>query len=305
MLPVVGGQVIILFLLMAVGFLLSKLKKLTPVGVGQLSTLLINVSMPCAVIDSLQLGTGAAPMHRLGIAAILIFLFYPLKILIAHLISKNAPEDTRAPLRFGMVFGNVGFMGIPLIRSVFGDNAVIYAAIAMAVFSVYQWTYGVVIMGGRSQVSVKNAFLTPGMIGTAIGLVLFIADVTLPYVPREAVSFLGDLNTPVAMIVIGAQMANTDMSKTFTTARIWISSAVKTLLVPCLALLLLLPFRLDSVSYAALVTLAATPTAAGTSIFAQRFNRDTGTSAQLVSLSTIVSIITLPLFAILALFIKA
>ena len=104
------------------------------------------------------------------------------------------------------------------------------------------------------------------------------------------------------MVVIGAQMAQTNLGAIFRSARLYLAGAVRLIVFPALVLLLLLPMKLDPMMYAAYVILAATPTAGATSIFAQRFQRDTAAAAQLVTLTTLLCILTLPCFAALAQF---
>ena len=102
------------------------------------------------------------------------------------------------------------------------------------------------------------------------------------------------------MVVIGAQMAAADLPATFRGRRLYVSAVLKLVVSPVLAGVLLLPFHLDPMSYTALVVLAGVPTAGVTSMFAQQFGRDTDNAAQSITLSTLLSIITLPVVAVLA-----
>lgn len=176
----------------------------------------------------------------------------------------------------------------------------VYCVASMAVFSVATWTHGAAMMGGRENLSVKKAILNPGVIGCAAGFALFFLNVTLPSPLGNAVSFLGDLNTPLAMVVIGGQMASANLGDTFRKGVLYLNSALKLIVMPVLTALVLLPFHLNSLMYCTLVVLSGCPTAGLTGIFAQQFRRDTGTAAQLVTLSTLLSIATLPVIALLA-----
>lgn len=111
---------------------------------------------------------------------------------------------------------------------------------------------------------------------------------------------MADLNSPLAMIVIGGQIAGADLAATFTQRRLYAASAIKLVAIPAALMLVLLPLRLDPMLYCATVILTATPAAGATGIFAQRFGQDTTTAAQYITLSTLLSIITLPIFAVLA-----
>ena len=115
-----------------------------------------------------------------------------------------------------------------------------------------------------------------------------------------SLSFLSDLNTPLAMVVIGTQLAEADLPSTFRHPRNYLVSFLRLALFPTLTALLLLPLRSSSGLYCALVLLSATPGAGTTSLFAQQFGRDTAPAAESITLSTLLSILTLPLFAVLA-----
>lgn len=191
-------------------------------------------------------------------------------------------------------------MGIPLVQSVLGDSAVIFSVTTLAVFNIYTWTHGIILMGGREHASLRRALVNPGTIGLVIALALFFPGITLPSTVGDAVSFLADLNTPLAMVVIGGQMAGADFGETFRQGRLYLTSALRLLLFPCLTAALLYPLRLDPLLYCATVLLAGCPTAGITGIFAQQFDRDTPCAAQLITLSTLLSILTLPLWALVA-----
>lgn len=293
----VAGQVSTLFLLMAAGFLLVKLGKLNKEGLDQTSTLLLYVVTPCVILDAFRgedLGGGMALAATLGVLAAYYILAVPLSALFFR---AQAPDD-RAVLRFGVTYGNVGFMGLPLLQGVLGEGAMLYGAISVALMNTFYWTHGVVVMGGR--VSLKKVLLNPGVTPLLAALALNLAGLEFPAPVSSAVGFMAALNTPLAMVVIGGQMASADLASTFAQPKLYGAAAVKLLLFPALTALVLLPFRPEPMLYCAAVIVAATPTAGVTSILAQRFGRSPASAAQLVTLSTLLSILTLPLFSVLA-----
>lgn len=297
---VVAGQVITLFLMMGVGFVLAKLGRLTDAGLSQISFLLLYVVTPCIIIKSFQHERNPQLLADMGWGALANVGYYVvLALLVIPLFRRQGP-DTRAPLQFGVVYANTGFMGLPLVQAVLGDEATIFCVICMGIFNLAQWTHGVSIMGGRGAMTVKKAVLNPGVIGVAAGFLLFITGFPMPSVVGGAVGFLAELNTPLAMVVIGGQMASADLKATFTQRRLYTAVGLRLVAAPLLTALVLAPFRLNPLLYCTLVIIAATPMAGNTSILAQKFERDTATAAQLVTLSTLLSVLTLPVFAVLA-----
>lgn len=297
----VAGQVFTLFLLMGVGFFLARRGQLTGPGLSQMSCVLLYVVTPCVIVDALGKAARTPELIRSilwSLAALAVS--YAVYALLAIPLYPKQPPDTRDSLRMGCVYGNTGFMGIPLISGVLGQTAMPYCTVGLGVFNIATWTHGAVLMGGRENASVKKVLLNPGVIGCAAGFLLFFTGLTLPGPIASAVGFLGSLNTPLAMLVIGAQMASADLPRTFRRRELWLASLFKLAVLPALTMALLLPFRLDALAYQTLVILSACPTAGITGIFAQQFGRDSASAAQLVTLSTLLSILTLPVAAVAA-----
>ena len=303
---VVAGQVVTLFLLMGVGFVLARLGMLRPDGISQMSTLALYVVTPCIMIRSFE--TARTPGMLRGLAVF--FTAYAactlLGILMAQPLFRREAPERRGPLRFGTAYGNNGFMGLPLVISVLGQEAAIYGTVSAVAFNLLLWTHGYKTMGGR--LSLRAALLNPATVGTAVGLTLFLTGWwaptpgrwALPGAVNSAVSFLADLNTPLPMVVLGAQMAGSDIRGSLRDRRIYLAGAVRLVAAPLAALLILLPLRLDPMAYCACVILCAVPPAGATGMLAQRLGRDTALSAQLISVLTLCSVVTLPLFAALA-----
>ena len=298
---VVLGQVSTLFLMMAVGFVLGKWKKITAAGTGEMSSLLLYVVAPCIIIDSFQTDYDPALLRTLGLGAVVELVFFFLYAMIVKLFFRKEDEDTRISFRFGAMYGNTGFMGLPLIQAIMGDEALIFAVVSLMVFNVVVWSHGYMMMNGSSHgFSLKKALLTPGLLAVVVGLPLFLTQTTLPGVLHTAVRYIDSMNTPLAMVVIGAQMARADIGALLRDKKLFEASALKLVLIPVFTAIVLLPLRHDPLLYTATVILAAAPTAGITSMFAERFGRAPERTAGLVSLSTLLSIFTLPIIAVAA-----
>lgn len=296
----VSGQVLTLFFMMGVGFILFHRGRLNGEGLSQMTHLLLYVVTPCIMIDSLQTSWDSALLYNLALGTGLLVASYVGSGLLVLLLFRRREAGERSVLRFGAMYGNCGFMGLPLVAEVLGEGALIYAALCVVCFNVSTWTHGVALIGGRQATCVRKALINPGVIPLLIGLPLFLLRLRLPATVGNAVGFLADLNTPLAMVVIGGQMAQADWTATFRQRGLYGAAAVKLIAVPALTALLLAPLNLDPILYSTLVILAATPTAGMTAMLAQRFGRCPGAAAQLVTLSTLLCVVTLPLFAVLA-----
>jgi predicted permease len=220
-------------------------------------------------------------------------------VLIQGCFRRKGPEQ-RGVLRFASIYGNTGFMGIPLIQAVLGDAGMLVAVTSLVVFNISTWTHGAILIGGKERASVKKALLNPGTIGFLIAVVLFAGGITLPGPVADAVGFVGSLNTPLAMIIIGGQMAAVDLKSILKDARLYVSALLKLLVIPMISLLVLLPLGVEPIIVVAVTILAGCPTAGATSIMSEMMGKDSSLAARLVTLSTIFCVITLPLVAAIA-----
>lgn len=302
-LMVVTGQVATLFILIGVGFVMGRIGQITSAGTKEMSNLLMNVVIFCVIIDSFQNAAyDPAFLRMLALALGVILLCYILRAVLVRFLFRKAGDDIQGPLRFGCMYGNTGFMGLPLVAAVLGDEARIFAVVSMLVLNTFIWSHGTIIMGGRDSVSVRKILLSPGVMGAVIGIPLFLTQTTLPGSLGNAVGFLGDLNTGLAMVIIGAQMARTDLLSTFKDSKLYAASAVKLLVLPVMTagIMLALPIRFEPMFFVALVILSGAPCAGLTSMMAEKYGKDAERSAQLVSLSNLLSILTLPVVTVLA-----
>ena len=294
----VVGQVVTLFLMMGVGFVFAKLKWFSKETSNQCTQLILYAVGTCIIITKLQIDCTPETVQTMLKAALGMALTYVIMIPLSQLLFRKEPSDTAVVRRFGITYANNSFMGLPLLAGVLGEDALLFGVISMLVFFTFQWTHGVLIYGGK--LSLKSAVLNPGIIAIIIGLFFFIVGFKIPAPVFNAMEFMGDLNTPLAMVIIGGQMARSNISEVIKKPKLYLTAAIKLIFVPALTIVLLLPLQMEPLSYCACVVLSACPTAGITSMFAQMYRRDEATAAQMVTLSTLLSIITLPIFAVIA-----
>lgn len=294
---VVGGSVLTLFLLMSVGFVFGRMGLLSGETLSQVSRILLYVVTPCILITSFEVERTPDSQGQLLTALAAMAGLYVLYMVLSVLLFPREGAAHKGIMRFGAVYGNAGFMGLPLIQSIMGDEAMMVAVVGLAVFNVASWTQGRVLMGGWPELSLKKVALNPGILGFAVGAVLFFTGWRFPAPLDSAVGYLGSLNTPLAMVVIGGQMAQANLAEVFSTRKLYLVSAVKLVALPLLTALALLPFHVDPVVYVASVILAGCPSAGVTGLFAQSMGKDGTFGAQQVTLSTLLCIATLPVMA--------
>jgi predicted permease len=298
---VVAEQVVILFLLIAVGLTMAKVKWVDDNGIRQMTQLLLMIVTPCVIIDSFQMDFSVDLLTGLVISVISAVVSHFVGILLGRFLFKKHPDSDRKIMRYSIIFSNCGFMCIPLLYAVLGPIGVFYGSAYIAVFNIVQWTYGIILMtGDRQDINLRRALINPGTIGMALGLLFFLAGITLPKVPATVVSSLAALNTPIAMIIIGAQMAKTSLLEIWKNKINYQVAFWRLLVVPLIMMTLLVFLPIDRQLLIACIIPASAPTAAATALFATIYRQNVLLATHTITLTTILSIITMPLLILAA-----
>ena len=298
---VVAQQVGILFALMAIGFACNKTKLVTDVSIKGMVNVLILIVTPCLIVHSFQ-------EHRfephllagLGWAFAFSVLSPALGMLAAHLFIRNADVRQRCVLKCSVVFSNAGFMGIPLEYALLGSDGVFYGVAYVVVFNLLFWSWALVqYCGSLKDVQLRTLFLNPGSIGVALGLPLFLFSWKLPAFVGTPVKMMADLNTPLAMIIIGFNLANAQFGPVIRSPKAYLAGGLRLVIVPSVFLAIVYGIyragiHFDPKMAVAIVTAGSAPVAALTSMFAVRYDRDVSLSVGLVSATTLLSILTMP-----------
>ena len=303
MLEVVSKVAVILILIL-VGCFITKRGMLTERGASEITTVLIKLVTPCVIINSFIGSAGGLDISLLAMAVALPALWSMMGLGMSYLVFKKEPLERQKVLRFSLIFSNVGFMGIPLVQGIVGDRGVIYASFGVVVFNVLCWTYGYSMMSGGASLNIKTVLLNPGVVGIAIGLPIYFLGLELPGIIAEPLGYIADLNTPLAMLVIGSYIAKADLHSFMSDLSVYKVSFLRLVAVPALLLLalMLLPegLRPEKELFMATMVQAATPVAANAVLFAVQYKRDSELASKLVAVSTVLSIITIPIMTILA-----
>ena len=295
-------QILQMFLLAGLGYLLFRGKKITAEGSKALANILIYLSLPAVIINGFLVDrTGE---HLLGIlwsgaaaAALLL-----LSILISRLIFRRD-----AIASFASSFSNPGFFGIPLIIAFLGQESVFYVACFIAFLNVGQWTYGVSILTGqpiRQGFQLKKLIRAPFIIAILIGLFLFLTQLRPPQLLQSCLTPVAGLNTPLSMFTVGVYLAQADIPRMIRRRQLYLVAFSRLLLIPAVSLLLLtlLPASLYSMKMALLLAISC-PVGANVAVYAQLHGKDYAYAVETVVVSTLLSILSIPLVTMLAGFI--
>ena len=290
----VGTQVFVLFILIGLGYFGGKIKLLNKSGVKCMNDVMLYFVTPCVIINVFQREFDKKMLANLLLSMVASMIAHVVAYLLALLFVRNKDESKGAILRFGAVFSNCGFMALPLIEALLGDEGLFYAAGYLAVFNICVWTFGQYIMSkGKGDFSLKKAFLNPGVIAVAIGLVMFFTSCTLPQVIGSPIAFLSELNTPVPMLIIGYTISTIDLKELIKIKELVPSLVIRLVFTPLLVLLALYLIGVRDVLLVASIVSASTPVAAITTMFAIKFDADEKLASKLVAVSTLFSLVTM------------
>ncbi len=299
------GAVGILLLIAVPGYILKKKKMVGEDCMPSLSKILLFVCQPCLSIYTFKSATFSPEMlGNIGIFALLALIVQILMLGIAYLFfQKRIKNPLYRIMTIACSLGNCAFFGIPIIEAIFQENAaglLIYTSVYAIIMNIIGWTLGAAIISQNLKyIRLKKIFLNPAMISLLIAIPFFVFEIPLPKTLDDMISLIGRMATPLSMLIMGMRLATTNFKQMFTTKPIYISLAMKQLLMPILAFLMIAFLPLDGGLQAALYIICCCPVASVVLNFSEILGEGQKEAASAVLLSTILSIVSLPIMTLL------
>jgi malate permease and related proteins len=297
-------QTLILFILMGIGFCAGKTKVLDEQGNKGVSKLLVNFVLPALILESMQ--RPFSPELRdlafkmLGVSFLAYALAFPLAWLLVKAIRARGPE--RGAHAFAAIFSNCAFMGFPVVEAILGKDAIFAASVANIPFQLLAFSIGPYMLaktaGGSAKLRVSS-FLNPASVSSVVGFAFFILGIAFPAPLGRALTILGDMTTPLSMILIGSIVSRMDFRSAVGGPKLYATSLFRLALFPALLYVLLRSLGLGGILVSLPVILSAMPVAANSAILAEAYGGDAKTASALVLVSTILSVATISLLALI------
>lgn len=294
-------QSLLLFMVILVGYTAGKRKIIT--NFGELSRLVVDITLPALILVSMQKEfsheTASRAFTMLGISAavyagaLLLSFFLPL------LYKKITPQE-RGVHRFAMSFSNVGFMGFPIAAAFLGNESLFDVSIYNIPFQILAFSIGVLFIAPHKTTTgllSKKILMNPAIMSALIGFILFMFQIKIPLPLFTLFTMLGETTTPLAMLIIGGILSQSNIWQALHNTHIWLTTLYRLVLFPLMLYGIFIFLKVDS--YAVPVLIAAMPVAANTSMLAEVYGGDSAVASGLVMLSTLLSTVTIPLLAIL------
>lgn len=292
-----ANQVAILYVLVAIGFVCDKTGLYKEKTARQTNDLLFYVITPAVIIQSFMATQGTSEnMKKFAIAFFVGVVLQTVAVVIALPFFNKSKNKDNCIYKYGSIYGNVGYMTLPLAQAVFGDEGVFYCSAVVIAFNMFGFTHGIYVMSDeKSKFDYKKIILNPGTLSVIAGFPIMMFDVTLPELIGKPISYTASLMTPIAMIIFGTYLSNTSFKNFFAEKRIWGVAIIKLLILPLAMLGFMKLLSFEGVIVSAIILSASSPSANNTVMFAAKYDKDVGKASQLVAVVSFISIITMPI----------
>ena len=289
----VFSEMLVILFCMAAGFLAHKLGYLSKQTDQNLCRLLLGIIVPCLILGSVSAGdtlpsTEEIVYYGLGFCA---------ATFVPHLLGGTVKQQ--CVWRYSLIFSNMAFIGYPVSVALFGQEALFYAVILVLPFNLLSYSLGPLMLAGQAKFRWQQ-LLSPCIVASVIALMVALFHINMPALLGECLNFTGSLTTPLSLLLVGSLLADLPFGRAFTSPRLWALAAFRLLILPIMLWLLLKWTGIGTPLVANIaVILMAMPTALNGSMLAMEYGGDTECMAQSIFLTTLMSIITIPVLAAL------
>lgn len=295
--PVIVESVISLFIMILVGVYSSKKKIITPEINKKLVEILIQIALPFMIVSSFihtydtTIKANVTKTFYYSIAA------YIIMITVSYLLLLPIKNDKKTILHFANVFVNTGYVGFPILNSIYGPEGVIYGSIFNMFFVILLWTYGLILFRDNFEKKelkkeFKKVLLNPSIIAVFLGILIMIFNIRLPRPLLSSVESIGSITGPLSMIIVGVILSNIKIKKYLKDWTIYYGMTVKLIIIPIIMYLVFLLTVGSSIVINTIIIMSAMPASTMTSILAESFDKEKEYAAVVVSLTTLTSLVT-------------
>ncbi|HSN58181.1 MAG TPA: AEC family transporter [Clostridiaceae bacterium] len=290
------NQVIILALIMLIGIIARKKGMLNAEVNSKLSDFLLNITLPCLIVTSFNFEFSAEMMNNIKLIFLYSVIIHLVLIFLSKVFALRFSESSSKVIRFVTVFSNSGFMGFPVLFGLYGNIGVFYGAIFNIPWNIFMLSFGSMLFTGKKDLkSLRSVITHPGIIATAIGMMMFIFSLSMPLPLEKALVSVGAMTTPLSMIIVGSMLAEIKFKEVFSGFAVYYVSAIRLIAAPLLTLAIMRLLNADQLLTEVAVTIEAMPAAVIATVLASKFGGDTKLASRCVFISTIISMITIPI----------
>lgn len=289
---------LMLFALILVGVYARKRNIITTTSRKYLSDLLIGVILPCNIISSFdialtdQLLAASAKVLVISFGAQLLYLLY------SKILFRRIPQKQQMVLRYATICSNAGFLGLPIVGGIYGAEGMLYVSIALIPLRVFMWSSGLSLFTKTTTKAMVKTLLThPCIIAVFIGFAVLFIPYDMPPFLKNTITSVGNCTTAVSMIIIGSILAEIQIKSVMNKAVLYFSF-IRLIFIPLSVYAILKVMQVEPLLIGVSVLLAAMPAGSTTAILASKYDGDAEFASKTVFVSTVFSLITIPLIAV-------
>lgn len=290
-------QMCILFIYIVIGYAACKKGYFDQEFGKKLSWLVVNIANPIMAISAVVNSESTITRHDFYTTVLLAVISYIFLLILAHILPAliRVPKADRGVYKVMSTFNNIGFIGFPIIAAAYGNGALIYAVPFSIMFNILAYTWGIQTLKGGSEKGQWKMIINVGTIGGVIAIVLFFLQSPMPQMICSLTAGLSNLTGPLSMMVIGISLADIKFQELFTDVRLLKFAFVKLLIVPIIAMLIICRVVDNQLICEVCLIMMGTPAASMCAMLSQQYGGDYELAARGVALTTIFSVVTIPI----------
>jgi hypothetical protein len=298
---IVFQQMLVLFAMILIGYFCYKKDWITDEIYPKLSYLVVNLFNPFLIISSITDQSVDKSMNLVLENLVLVVFLFAFWIATGPLVTRilRIPDSKKPLYQLMNTFSNLGFMGLPLISSIYGQGATIYVSFYMLMYNILIYTYGIYIAGKHSPYKKAKfqlkSLINPGFLFSILAIVIFFLQIPIPSALGSFVSYMGNTAVPLSMILIGVLMARINLKDIFTKPTIYLFSLIKLLILPILLVLIVKRLPFDPTVLGVFVLLSGMPVGSLVILLADEYGIGDGEGVPGILLTTLCSLFTLPI----------
>jgi predicted permease len=301
---IIVQQMLVLFLMMATGFLCYKKHFVNENGYKNISSIIVNILNPLLIISGVLNQKSIYSSRIIKENILLVIILFTTLIVISMLYIKivNLPQKDKSSYRLMLIFSNLGFMGIPLVSELYGTKAIIFVAFYILGYNILIYTYGIYLASkdnkaANSRFQLKK-LINPGMTACVIAIILFVSKITVPHFISSFITYMGNASIPFSMMAIGISLAGTELKTVFTDIKLLLFAAVKMLLIPIVCVLIMKNFGFDKEAFGIFSLMLSMPVGSIVTLIETEYGgKDSSICSSGIAATTVFSIITIPIVA--------
>ncbi len=293
------GTQMVLFVYILIGMYARKKAIITKDNQQQMIDLILKLLMPCMIFSSYDQKITVEVIKSAGMIIAIAFSICIAAIFLGKLLYRRYAYEKSSIMKYGTIVNNSGFAGLPMCSEIFGDIGLFYASFFLIPNRIFMWTAGISLFEKTdAKTKWKNVLLNPNIIAVELGLLFSVLSIQLPHFLNYSIEHIGAAVSPLSMMVVGAILADVDF-KTVFDKNVFYLSGIRLILLPLLTLGIVTLFQLDSTISGVSLVLTCMPVGTTTALLAAKYNADVDFASKCVFVTTILSLITVPIFMML------